>query len=106
VIDGIRYYINGKSVTKEEWDAKKGVGLKSGEAPMGTVAYSESNPLPQDGAGVMKSQVAEARREIKKRNIQGVRVLDSGQLEVTSRRGRKEFLAMRNLHDNDGGYGD
>ena len=106
----IRYKINGKTVTKEEWDAHKGVGLKlrSGHVPYGTVAYSESNPLLSDGLGCMRSQVPEMREAIKKRNIQGVRVLDNGQLEITSRRGRKEVGLMRPipLHDAEGGYSD
>ena len=102
----IAYRINGESVSKEEWDSRQGVGLKPGHAPMGTVAYSESNPLPSDGAGCMKSQVPELRAEIRKRNIRGVRVCDNGRLEITSRRGRKELLKVRGLVDNDGGYGD
>jgi len=50
--------------------------------------------------------VEEMRRAIKKRNIKGVRVLDSGQLEITSRRGRREVLHMRGLADAEGGYSD
>jgi len=38
------YKINGKEVTKEEWDAHPGAGLSLGEPCMGTVAYSESHP--------------------------------------------------------------
>jgi len=103
----IKYKINGKYVTKKQWDARKGVGIRGG-APMGTVAYSESNPLISEGFGCMRSQVPEMREAIKKRNIMGVRVLDSGQLEITSRRGRKEVGLMRPapLHDDDGGYSD
>ena len=105
----MKYWINGKRVTKEEWDSRKGVGLDfDGHAPMGTVAYTESNPLISEGLGCMKSQVPEMRREIEKRGIKGVRVLDSGQLEITSRRGRREVGQMRPvpLVDADGGYGD
>ena len=103
----IRYKINGKYVTQEEWDSRKGIGLHGG-APYGTVAYSESKPLLSDGLGCMRSQVPEMREAIKKHRIQGVRVLDSGQLEITSRRGRKEVGLMRPvpLHDAEGGYGD
>lgn len=101
----IRYKINGKYVTKQEWDAHKGVGLGGGVA-MGTVAYSESKPLISDGIGCMKAQVGEMRETIKKHNIKGVRVRDNGQLEITSRRGRKELLRVRGLHDADGGYSD
>ena len=103
----IRYKINGVEVTKEEWDARKGVGLKCG-VPMGTVAYSESKPLISEGLGCLPNQVPEMREAIKRHNIQGVRVLNNGQLEITSRRGRKEVGLMRPipLVDLDGGYGD
>ncbi len=103
-----RYKINGKYVTKKQWDKRKGVGLKHGEAPMGTVAYSVNDPLISEGLGCMRSQVPEMRAAIKKRNISGVRVRDNGQLEITSPRGRKEVGAMRPvpLHDLEGGYSD
>ena len=101
-----RYKINGKYVTQQEWDAHEGVGLEEGEAPMGTVAYTESNPLISDGLGCLKNQVPEMREEIRKRSIKGVRVLDNGQLEITSRRGRNDVLDMRGRHDMDAGYGD
>lgn len=99
------YKINGRYVTKEEWDATPGVGWKGG-APMMTVAYSESKPLISEGLGCMRSQVAEMRKAIRLHNIKGVRVLDNGQLEITSRRGRREICRMRGLADADAGYSD
>jgi hypothetical protein len=102
----ITYRINGKKVTKQEWDAHPGVGLSRGEVPLGTVAYKEHEPLISEGLGCMKSQVPEMREVIRKHNIRGVRCLDSGQLEITSRRGRRELLRVRGLVDADGGYGD
>jgi hypothetical protein len=101
----IRYKINGQEVTKEEWDAKKGVGLKGG-VPLGTVAYRADKPLLSDGMGCMKSQVSEMRDVIHKHNIKGVFVRDNGQLEITSRRGRKELLKVRGLVDAEAGYSD
>lgn len=101
----IAYKINGKRVTQEEWESRKGVGLKGG-VPMGTVAYSESAPLLSDGLGCLKHQVSEMRETVRKHGIPGVRVRDSGQLEITSRRGRRELLKVRGLCDMDGGYGD
>src|SRR5574343_209507 len=103
----ITYKINGKTVSREEWDARKGVGLnlKKQDVPLGTVAYSESNPLISEGLGCLPNQVHEMRKEIKRHGIQGVRVLDNGALEITSRRGRKEVGLMRPipLHDAEGG---
>ena len=103
----IRYKINGKEVTQEEWDSRPGAGLHGG-VPMGTVAYSESKPLISDGLGCLPNQVPEMREAVKRHGIQGVRVLDNGQLEITSRRGRKEVGLMRPIpiHDAAGGYSD
>jgi len=101
----ITYKINGKKVTKKQWDARMGEGLKDG-VPMGTVAYSESKPLISEGIGCMKEQVPEMRDAIRKHNIRGVKVRDNGQLEITSRRGRRELLRMRGLVDCDAGYSD
>jgi hypothetical protein len=101
----IKYKINGKSVTKDEWDARKGVGLRGG-VPMGTVAYSESKPLISEGIGCMRSQVPEMREVIRHHNIKGVSVRDNGSLEITSRRGRRELLRVRGLCDAEGCYGD
>ncbi len=103
----IQYKINGKKVTEKQWDARKGVGFRfGGRAPMGTVAYTVSDPLISEGIGCMKSQVPEMRETIRKHSIRGVRVRDSGQLEITSRQGRKELLRVRGLADANGGYGD
>ena len=101
----IRYKINGKEVTKEQWDAKQGAGF-DGTFPLGTVAYSADKPLLSDGIGCMRAQVPEMREVIRRHNIQGVFVRDNGQLEITSRRGRKELLRVRGLVDADGGYSD
>jgi len=101
----ITYKINGNKVTEEEWHAHKGAGL-DGSAPMGTVAYSESNPLISDGLGCMKSQIPELRDTIRRHGIHGARVLNDGQIQFTSRRARRELLRVRGLCDNDGGYSD
>ena len=101
----MKYKINGKYVTKEEWDARPGVGLRGG-VPLGTVAYSESKPLISEGIGCLRSQVPEMRETIRHHNIKGVLVRDNGQLEITSRRGRRELLRVRGLCDADAGYSD
>jgi hypothetical protein len=101
----IKYKINGQEVTKVEWDARKGVGLRGG-VPMGTVAYTESKPLISDGIGCMRSQVPEMRETIRQHNIKGVLVRDNGQLEITSRRGRRELLRVRGLVDAEAGFSD
>jgi len=101
----MKYFVNGKEVSPKEF---RSGGKKDWlEAPPMTAnTYSAHDPLVSDGMGCMKSQVPELRNVIKQHNIQGVAVKDNGQLEVTSRRGRKELLAVRGLIDNDGSYGD
>jgi hypothetical protein len=100
-----KYIVNGKTVSKEEF----GKGGKSDwldGAPMTSNTYTDHDPLVSEGLGCMKSQVQETRDIIKHHNIKGVKVRNNGQLEITSRRGRKEFMKVRGLADSDGGYGD
>jgi hypothetical protein len=104
----IAYRINGKTVTKKQWNKRKGVGLdlSKKETPLGTVAYSESSPLVSEGLGRLPHQVKEYRESIRKERIHGVRVLNSGAVEITSRSGRNQLMKMLGKHDLDGGYGD
>lgn len=102
----MNYVVNGKEVSREEF-AK--LPAKEGwlEAPFMTAhTYRDHDPLLSDGMGVLKAQVPEMREAIRRRNIKGVTVRDSGQLEITSRQGRREVLRMRGFVDNDGGYSD
>lgn len=103
----MKYILNGKQVTKEEFDA---AGAKGDEFLKGSAfvphTYRDHDPLLSDGMGCMKAQVPEMREVIRRHNIKGVTVRDSGQLEITSRRGRRELLRVRGLADADGGYGD
>ena len=98
----VTYMLNGREVSAEEFRQ----GSKGLAAPMVANTYRAHDPLISDGLGCMKSQVPEMRRMIQHHNIKGVQVKDNGQLEITSRRGRKELLAARGLVDNDGSYGD
>jgi len=103
----IKYKLNGKTVTREEFHARVKPKKDWLEAPpMATDTYSEHDPLVSQGCGVMKSQVGEARDMIRKHGIQGANVRNDGAIEFTSRRARKEFLYHRNLKDLDGGYSD
>jgi len=101
----IKYVKNGETVSREEFSK----GAKEdwlNHPPVVAGTYRDHDPLISEGLGVMKSQVGEMRQEIKRHNIKGVAVRDSGQLEITSRRGRKELARMRGLADADSGYGD
>lgn len=98
--------INGNEVTEKQFHKDGPVGGSG--SPMTASTYTDAKPLISDALGCMKAQVPEMREAIRERNIKGVRVLDSGQLEITSRRGRREVGQMRPipLHDGDGGFGD
>jgi len=102
----VRKY-KGKVVTQDELDAimpRKSDWLDG--PPMTSNTYTEHDPLVSEGCGVMKAQVKEARDIARRHNIQGMSVLDSGQIQFTSRRARKEWLGVRGLNDQDGGYSD
>lgn len=97
----------GKEVSQEELDKLMPRKANWLEAPsMAANTYTEHDPLISEGCGVMKAQVGEARELVKRHNIQGAAVLDSGQVRFTSRRARNEFLRMRGFRDIDGGLGD
>ena len=104
-MSGIVRKINGKTVTQEEFMAETKEDWLDGP-PMAADTYSEHDPLISEGLGCMKGQVPEMREVIKKHNIQGVKVRDNGQLEITSRQGRRELCRVRGLADADAGYGD
>lgn len=101
----IKYAINGKTVSLEEFLASSKADWLDGP-PMTANTYTEHDPLISDGIGCMKSQVQEMRDVIARHGIRGVQVRDNGQLVITSRRGRREILRVRGLHDSEGGYGD
>ena len=103
----MNYVVNGKPVSREAYyrHHKTPDWLQSRRI-ITPNTYRDHDPLVSEGIGCMKSQVPEMRAAIRKHNIKGVTVRDSGQLEITSRQGRKEVLRMRGLHDADGSYGD
>lgn len=105
-MSGVVYTLNGRKVTREEFLAGSREDFLNGGDFFVPNTYSQHDPLISEGLGCMKSQVPELRQVIKQHNIQGVAVKDSGQLEITSRRGRKELLKIRGLVDSDGGYSD
>jgi hypothetical protein len=104
----VKYSINGKGVTKEEFQKRPSPTFLLGP-PMtkSPATYQEHNPLISEGLGCMKSQVPAMREAIRRENIQGVRVQDNGSLEITCPKGRKQVGEMRPipLYDADAFYG-
>lgn len=101
----MKYRINGKEVTREEFSQHPKRDWLAGPF-MTANTYRDHDPLLSDGIGCLKAQVPELRQVIRKHGIQGVTVRDSGQLEITSRQGRRDLLRVRGMVDNDGSYGD
>jgi len=98
---------NGKPVSKEQLDQLMPPKENWLDGPSMTAnTYTEHDPLISEGCGVHRTQVEETRTLIRQHGIQGAQVTPSGQIRFTSRRARKEFLQLRGLCDNDGGYGD
>jgi hypothetical protein len=101
----VKYVMNGRSVSSEEFLS----GAQDDWLENRTVlpnTYRAHDPLISDGIGCLKAQVPEMRAVIKHHNIKGVVVRDSGQLEITSRQGRRELLKVRGLADADAGLSD
>lgn len=108
----VRKY-NGRVVSQEELDQLLPPRKDWLDAPAMTAnTYTEHDPLISEALGVMPSQVAKMRKTLDKEKVQGVRILDSGQARITSRRGRNHLMRLlteirgNKYHDIDGGYGD
>ncbi len=101
----IIWKINGKTVTKRQFDRKKGRGLKGGAA-MGTVAYSQSKPLKSLALSCHRTLAAEYNAQAKRRGLTGIKWDGNGDCEVTSRPDRAAWLRSQKQHDADGGYSD
>lgn len=107
----MKYFINGREVTQEEFRAGAKSDWLDGPA-MTANTYTEHDPLISEGLGCMKRQVPAMRQMIQSEGIQGVQILDNGQARITSRRGRNQLMrALSEIrgyqhHDMDGGYGD
>lgn len=97
------YRINGRLVSRKRFLQ----GARANGMPQTSITtYRGHDPLISEGIGCLQSQVPEMRETIHKHGIQGVTVKDSGQLEITSKRGRKKLMRVRGMKDNEGGYGD
>ena len=106
----MKYVVNGKEVTREEFSRKP---TKQGWlAPrVAHVQVTRSNkPLVSESTGVLPNQVAEERRKLRKFQekglLTGVRIADKGQAEFTStgEQGRVGWMRYRKKVDFDGTY--
>lgn len=98
----VRYKINGRKVTPEEFSRTK-LDVEPG-VPMVNDAYKR--PLESIGMACTPGQVAEFNRLYADAGIVGAQHKPDGTLVMDSRSARNSVLRFRNLRDNDAGYGD
>ncbi len=105
----MKYVLNGKEVTKEEFLAGKKWELNT---PMTSNTYTEHDPWISESTGVLPSQVKAEREKLAKYQEKGlltaVRIRDDGTVACTSRgeQGRVGWMQYRKQVDYDGGFGD
>ena len=110
----VRYRINGKEVSPQEFRAHKMPVVDCGGPAV--QGYSEGKPGRSLAMGCHRSQIGLLNSEIERHGIQGVKYVEDrhgGKCEITSRRGRAKWMpifgqmhGLGALHDDDGGYGD
>lgn len=106
---GEHYQVDGKEVTKEEYDslmeeARSGIPKVKGGKP-GDSLVAWKRPIESMAAQCHPKQVEEYRESLHKKGI-CVDVTPDGKPVFTNSRQRKKFLKSQGLHDNNGGYGD
>jgi hypothetical protein len=107
-----RYRINGREVSKEEFDAHPPLpGLP--DTGMIAQGYSESHPGHSIAMGCHPDQVDLMNNTMKQHGVQGVEWDRSGKCKITSRKGRAkampifgQMVGLQNCHDEDAGYSD
>lgn len=99
VIRGDRYFIDGKEVTKAEFDAAF-PDLGAGQS-----AICHFKPILSDALAVHPKQVQEAMEDAKRKGVP-TEFLPDGRPVLRTRQHRKEYLKAYGFHDKRGGYGD
>ena len=82
------YVLNGKQVTREEFLTGAPTDSFLERPPMTANTYTEHNPLISEAMRRDEgARCGEGCEKLKERGIQGVAVLDNGQIRFTSRQG-------------------
>ena len=108
--------VNGKPVTRKEFERVKISDELLRGATSGRQAYEAGRPGDSIGMSVHPSQIPLMNAELKRHGITGVEYDASKRNNciITSRKGRARWMPIfgklvgiqGGLHDNDGGYGD
>jgi hypothetical protein len=99
VIRGDRYEIDGKEVSKAQFDAA------FPDLPLGPQQVCFFPPLASDAMAVHPHQVEEAREDARRKGVE-VEFLPDGRPVFTSRAQRRAYLKAYRFFDRNGGYGD
>lgn len=108
----IPYVRDDQVVTRDQFDAttrkvpRRRERRKAAAVPGIADAYSRHLGLRSLGLGCMRKQVAEFNAFYRDAGITGAHHDPDGTLVIESRQARNQVLALRNLRDNDAGYGD
>ena len=96
------WWIDGKQVTKEEFDAALPDVEDCGGDGSGLIGWK---PIASRALAVHPKQVEQANARAKRHGI-GVEYRPDGKPVLTTRESRKKLNKLEGFHDNDGGYGD
>lgn len=98
------YLIEGRSATKEEFDAAFPPQPDFLDVPPMSSSAS-AWPMYSDAMGVHPKQIEEARARNRAHGIQ-IDYLPDGRAILTDRGSRRDLMRIEGYHDNNGGYGD
>ena len=81
-------------------------GVVSQPVGVAVGAYREDKPLESVALSCHPEQVEEFNDRAKREGLTGITYRPDGMCEVTSRKQRRDWMRVRGLHDQDGGYSD
>jgi hypothetical protein len=105
VIRGDRYYLDGREVTKAEFDAALPDRPLDG-GNFGGLTGASTRPKESISLGVHPRQAAEAEALAKARGVPTEFNRENGRPVFTSRAHQKAYCKTHGFRNNDGGYGD
>ena len=105
----VRYYLDGREVSREQYDAASPKGRLRELFAAGRAAKSQTTtcwPMRSDALACHPKQAAAITERNKRHGVTGVHYEKDGTCVIADRGARKALLALEGLHDNHGGYGD
>lgn len=103
-----RFYIDGRQVTKRQWDAHTRKRVKEGLVHYGGAPMTQQPscwPMASDACGVHPVQIPDQRDEMHKHGVHADHTPD-GRVIFNSARHRKKVCEALGYYDRNGGYSD